>query len=54
MAEFQEKFQPFFESVILPVSNFLAKPEILVPLTMVALALTLKYYRTVTKPRMRA
>ena len=51
MAEFQEKFQPFFESVILPVSNFLAKPEILVPLTMVALALTLKYYRTVTKPR---
>lgn len=51
MDEFQRKFQPFFESVILPVSNFLARPEILVPLAMVALALTLKYYRWVTKPR---
>ncbi|MHC4409450.1 MAG: hypothetical protein ACYS0F_10645 [Planctomycetota bacterium] len=51
MGEFQQKWQPFFENVILPVSNFLARPEILVPLTMVLLGLTLKYYRTVTKPK---
>jgi hypothetical protein len=43
--------QRVFEAFIKPVSNFLAKPEILVPLTSVLLALTLKYYRVVTKPK---
>ncbi|MHC4958205.1 MAG: hypothetical protein ACYTGN_07500 [Planctomycetota bacterium] len=43
--------QKIFETVIKPVSNFIAKPEILVPLTSVLLALTIKYYRAVTKPK---
>ena len=51
MEELNAKFQPIFEHVVLPVSNFLARPEILVPLMSILLALTLKYYRTVTKPR---
>ena len=50
MDELHAKFQPIFENVVLPVSNFLAKPEILVPLMSVLLALTIKYYRSVTKP----
>jgi hypothetical protein len=40
-----------FENYIRPVSNFLARPEVLVPLTAILLGLTLKYYRIVTKPK---
>ncbi|MHC4223600.1 MAG: hypothetical protein ACYSUN_06400 [Planctomycetota bacterium] len=40
-----------FENVLRPVSNFLAKPEILVPLMALLLALVLKYYRVVTRPK---
>jgi len=44
----------FFEKVILPVSDFLADPKILMPLAAILLALTLKYYRVVTKPKVAA
>jgi hypothetical protein len=40
-----------FEHILKPVLSFVAKPEILMPLASVALILTLKYYRTITKPR---
>jgi hypothetical protein len=43
-----------FESVIKPVMTFLARPEILVPLMAILLALTLKYYRVVTRPKVAA
>jgi hypothetical protein len=43
--------QTLFEHVIKPVVTFLAAPEILVPLMAILLALTLKYYRVVTKPK---
>jgi len=43
-----------FESFIRPVMTFLAKPEILVPMMGVLLALTLKYYRVVTQPKWAA
>ena len=43
--------QEFFEGVIKPVMTFLSRPEILVPLMAVLLALTLKYYRIVSHPR---
>jgi len=38
------------EDILRPVLTFCAKPQILLPLASVALVLTLKYYRTVTKP----
>jgi uncharacterized membrane protein len=40
-----------FENYLRPISQFVAKPEILVPLASILLVLTLKYYRTVTKPK---
>ena len=40
-----------FEYILKPVMTFVAKPHILLPAASVALVLTLKYYRTVTKPR---
>ena len=40
-----------FEFILKPVLSFVAKPEILMPVASVALVLTLKYYRTVTQPR---
>ncbi|MDH3591609.1 MAG: hypothetical protein OER88_07005 [Planctomycetota bacterium] len=43
--------QALFENFIKPVATFVAAPEILVPLMAVLLALTLKYYRVVTKPK---
>ncbi len=46
--------QPLFENFLKPVMTFLAKPEVLVPLMGVLLALTLKYYRSVTKPKIAA
>jgi hypothetical protein len=45
---------PLFENFVKPVMTFLAKPEVLVPLMGVLLALTLKYYRVVTKPKVAA
>jgi len=42
--------QSLIEHILKPVLTFVAKPEILLPLASVALLLTLKYYRTVTKP----
>jgi hypothetical protein len=43
-----------FEHLLKPVMTFVAKPHILLPVTSVALILTLKYYRTVTKPKIAA
>ena len=40
-----------FEDYLRPISQFVAKPEILMPLLSILLILTLKYYRTVTKPK---
>jgi hypothetical protein len=42
--------QTLFDYILKPGLSFLSKPEILLPLASVALVLTLKYYRTVTKP----
>jgi len=46
--------ESLFETVIKPVMTFLARPEILVPLMALLLALTLKFYRVVTKPKFAA
>ncbi|MCK6458661.1 MAG: hypothetical protein L6Q95_02045 [Planctomycetes bacterium] len=43
-----------FEYILKPVMTFVAKPHILLPASSVALILTLKYYRTVTKPKIAA
>ncbi len=43
-----------FEYILKPVMTFVAKPHILLPASSVALVLTLKYYRTVTKPKIAA
>ena len=43
--------QSVIEYVLKPVLTFVAKPEILLPLASVALILTLKYYRVVTRPK---
>jgi len=40
-----------FEVFLKPALTFVAKPQILMPIASVALILTLKYYRTVTKPK---
>ncbi|MHC4819200.1 MAG: cytochrome C [Planctomycetota bacterium] len=41
----------FFEYFLKPVMTFLSNPKVLLPLTAVALYLTLKYYRVLTKPK---
>jgi len=46
--------QSLIENILKPVLTFAAKPAILLPLASVALLLTLKYYRTVTKPNIAA
>ncbi|MHC4547421.1 MAG: cytochrome C [Planctomycetota bacterium] len=46
--------ETLFEYVLKPVLTFVAKPEVLLPVTTVALLLTLKYYRTITQPRIAA
>jgi Cytochrome b(C-terminal)/b6/petD len=43
-----------FEYLLKPAMTFVAKPHILLPASSVALVLTLKYYRTITKPRIAA
>ncbi len=43
--------QQLFESIIKPVVTFVSAPEILVPMMSILLFLTLKYYRTITKPK---
>jgi len=40
-----------FTHVLKPVMTFLARPEILVPLMAVLLALTIKYYRVISRPK---
>ncbi len=40
-----------FDDFVVPFSNFLTRPEILVPLAALSLALVLRFYRTVTKPK---
>ncbi len=40
-----------FEYFLKPLLTFVAKPHILLPVASVALVLTLKYYRTITKPQ---
>jgi len=47
-------FHDIFESYIRPASQFIAKPQVLLPLAALLLALTLKYYRTVTRPKVAA
>jgi len=43
-----------FDNFLKPVLTFLSTPEILLPLTSIALVLTLKYYRVVTLPKIAA